>query len=105
MRNASQFRDLIITNPLPHLREFVRAKRRTTAPGILRLQHAAVGGSCLLAATKRAMIAFRSAWSWSRSPTNFRSNLRRNIEALGSTLEITAHFADKTVVINNIGEP
>src|ERR1700739_2037222 len=33
------------------------------------------------------------------------SNLRRYIEALGGTLEITAHFADKTVVINNIGEP
>jgi len=33
------------------------------------------------------------------------SNLRRYIEALGGTLEITAHFAETTVVINNIGEP
>ena len=33
------------------------------------------------------------------------SNLRRYIEALGGTLEITAHFAGKTVVIDNIGEP
>jgi hypothetical protein len=32
------------------------------------------------------------------------SNLRRYIEALGGTLEITAHFAETTVVINNIGE-
>jgi len=32
------------------------------------------------------------------------SNLRRYIEALGGTLEITAHFADATVVINNVGE-
>jgi len=32
------------------------------------------------------------------------SNLRRYIEALGGTLEITAHFADTTVVINNVGE-
>jgi predicted transcriptional regulator len=32
------------------------------------------------------------------------SNLRRNIEALGGTLEITAHFADTTVVINNVGD-
>jgi predicted transcriptional regulator len=32
------------------------------------------------------------------------SNLRRYIEALGGTLEITAHFAGTTVVINNIGE-
>jgi predicted transcriptional regulator len=33
------------------------------------------------------------------------SNLRRYIEALGGTLEITARFEDTTVVINNIGEP
>jgi transcriptional regulator with XRE-family HTH domain len=33
------------------------------------------------------------------------SNLRRYIEALGGTLEITAHFAETTVVIDNIGEP
>jgi len=32
------------------------------------------------------------------------SNLRRYIEALGGTLEITAHFAETTVVIDNIGE-
>lgn len=32
------------------------------------------------------------------------SNLRRYIEALGGTLEITAHFAETTVAINNIGE-
>jgi predicted transcriptional regulator len=32
------------------------------------------------------------------------SNLRRYVEALGGTLEITAHFADTTVVISNIGE-
>ena len=32
------------------------------------------------------------------------SNLRRYIEALGGTLEITAHFAETTVVIGNIGE-
>jgi predicted transcriptional regulator len=33
------------------------------------------------------------------------SNLRRYIEALGGTLEITAHFADTAVVISDIGEP
>ena len=33
------------------------------------------------------------------------SNLRRYIEALGGTLEITAHFAEATVVISEIGEP
>jgi predicted transcriptional regulator len=33
------------------------------------------------------------------------SNLRRYVEALGGTLEITARFADATVVISNIGEP
>jgi predicted transcriptional regulator len=33
------------------------------------------------------------------------SNLRRYIEALGGTLEITAHFDKTTVVISNIGEP
>ena len=32
------------------------------------------------------------------------SNLRRYIEALGGTLEITAHFDKKTVVISNLGE-
>jgi DNA-binding XRE family transcriptional regulator len=32
------------------------------------------------------------------------SNLRRYIEALGGTLEITAHFGKKSVVINNLGE-
>ena len=32
------------------------------------------------------------------------SNLRRYIEALGGTLEITAHFADTAVVIHNVGE-
>ena len=32
------------------------------------------------------------------------SNLRRYIEALGGTLEITAHFAETTVVINSVGE-
>src|ERR1700681_4266223 len=31
-------------------------------------------------------------------------NLRRYIEALGGTLEITAHFADTAVVISDIGE-
>jgi predicted transcriptional regulator len=33
------------------------------------------------------------------------SNLRRYIEALGGTLEITAHFAGTAVVISDIGEP
>jgi hypothetical protein len=33
------------------------------------------------------------------------SYLRRYIEALGGTLEITAHFADTAVVISDIGEP
>ncbi len=33
------------------------------------------------------------------------SNLRRYIEALGGTLEITARFEDASVVLNNIGEP
>lgn len=33
------------------------------------------------------------------------SNLRRYIEALGGTLEITAHFGDRSVVIDNVGEP
>jgi predicted transcriptional regulator len=32
------------------------------------------------------------------------SNLRRYIEALGGTLEITAHFDKTTVIISNIGE-
>jgi hypothetical protein len=32
------------------------------------------------------------------------SNLRRYIEALGGTLEITARFDKTTVVISNIGE-
>ena len=32
------------------------------------------------------------------------SNLRRYIEALGGTLEITARFPDASVVLNNIGE-
>jgi predicted transcriptional regulator len=32
------------------------------------------------------------------------SNLRRYIEALGGTLEITAHFDETSVVISNIGE-
>jgi predicted transcriptional regulator len=32
------------------------------------------------------------------------SNLRRYVEALGGTLEITAHFAETTVVITKIGE-
>lgn len=32
------------------------------------------------------------------------SNLRRYVEALGGTLEITAHFDKKTVVISNVGE-
>ncbi len=33
------------------------------------------------------------------------SNLRRYIEALGGTLEITARFAGNSVVIRNIGNP
>jgi predicted transcriptional regulator len=33
------------------------------------------------------------------------SNLRRYVEALGGTLEITAHFAETSVVITNVGEP
>ncbi len=33
------------------------------------------------------------------------SNLRRYVEALGGTLEITARFADTTVVISNLGDP
>jgi hypothetical protein len=32
------------------------------------------------------------------------SNLRRYVEALGGTLEITARFADASVVISNLGE-
>jgi len=32
------------------------------------------------------------------------SNLRRYIEALGGTLEITAHFDKTKVIISNIGE-
>jgi predicted transcriptional regulator len=32
------------------------------------------------------------------------SNLRRYIEALGGTLEITARFPDASVVLTNIGE-
>ena len=32
------------------------------------------------------------------------SNLRRYVEALGGTLEVTAHFDDTTVVISNVGE-
>jgi predicted transcriptional regulator len=33
------------------------------------------------------------------------SNLRRYIEALGGTLEISAHFDETTVIISKIGEP
>ena len=33
------------------------------------------------------------------------SNLRRYVEALGGTLEITARFPEKSVVINSLGEP
>jgi transcriptional regulator with XRE-family HTH domain len=33
------------------------------------------------------------------------SNLRRYIEALGGTLEITAHFGDKRISIENVGDP
>jgi len=33
------------------------------------------------------------------------SNLRRYIEALGGTLEITARSEDASVVLDNIGEP
>ena len=33
------------------------------------------------------------------------SNLRRYREALGGTIEISAHFAETTVRINNIGAP
>jgi DNA-binding XRE family transcriptional regulator len=32
------------------------------------------------------------------------SNLRRYVEALGGTLEITARFPEKSVVISNLGE-
>jgi predicted transcriptional regulator len=32
------------------------------------------------------------------------SNLRRYVEALGSTLEITARFPDASVALTNIGE-
>jgi predicted transcriptional regulator len=32
------------------------------------------------------------------------SNLRRYVEALGGTLEITARFADASVVISHVGE-
>jgi predicted transcriptional regulator len=32
------------------------------------------------------------------------SNLRRYIEALGGTLEITARFSDASVIISNIGD-
>ena len=32
------------------------------------------------------------------------SNLRRYVEALGGTLEITARFPDTSVVLTNIGE-
>lgn len=31
------------------------------------------------------------------------SNLRRYVEALGGTLEITAHFPEQSVVISNVG--
>ena len=33
------------------------------------------------------------------------SNLRRYIEALGGTLEITARFPEASVTISNVGEP
>jgi predicted transcriptional regulator len=33
------------------------------------------------------------------------SNLRRYIEALGGTLEITARFPDADVIISKVGEP
>jgi predicted transcriptional regulator len=39
-----------------------------------------------------------------RRPDMHVSNLRRYIEALGGTLEITARFGDVSVVIENIGE-
>jgi len=31
------------------------------------------------------------------------SNLRRYVEALGGTLEITAHFPEQSIVISNVG--
>ncbi len=44
-------------------------------------------------------------WRSSKSaPTCMCSNLRRYIEALGGTLEITARFPDASVVLTNIGE-
>jgi predicted transcriptional regulator len=33
------------------------------------------------------------------------SNLRRYVEALGGTLEITARFKDASVVISHVGDP
>ena len=33
------------------------------------------------------------------------SNLRRYVEALGGTLQITAQFDKTTVIISNVGEP
>jgi hypothetical protein len=33
------------------------------------------------------------------------SNLRRYIEALGGTLEITAHFGEARIVIDTLGDP
>jgi predicted transcriptional regulator len=39
-----------------------------------------------------------------RRPDMHVSNLRRYIEALGGSLEITAHFGDVRVVIENIGK-
>jgi DNA-binding transcriptional regulator YiaG len=33
------------------------------------------------------------------------SNLRRYVEALGGTLEITARFPDASVVLDGVGEP
>jgi transcriptional regulator with XRE-family HTH domain len=33
------------------------------------------------------------------------SNLRRYVEALGGTLEITARFKDESVIIGHVGDP
>jgi transcriptional regulator with XRE-family HTH domain len=33
------------------------------------------------------------------------SNLRRYVEALGGTLEITARFEDESVIIGHVGDP
>jgi hypothetical protein len=54
---------------------------------------------------RRARVAQKAATTMSRTLGDVRvSHLRRCVEALGATLEITARFPDASVILTNIGE-